>query len=633
MERSCSGRYSAIRGAGRTLLEAPLGAALLGLAACNGTAVVTMTSTPSPDNFLAYRVGLVSVQLEASSGTSGLKVLPAGTSVDFATLTDVSEVLGAAAVAKGSYKSALITLDYSSARIVYDDGSANGVALSPLGPNGQALGQVALTVNLDPSDPFRVTSNRSAQLALDFSLAASNVVNLTSKTVTVTPMIAASAMAIDAKQVRIRGPLVGVAGSSVSVTSDGSFNMGVMPFNGSASGAGTVPIVLNAATTYEINGNASTGSTGQGQLAALGVDTLCVAYGTLTTADETTTTTTVGGVTTTTGTSNVSFTATQVLAGGSVQGAGLDRVTGIVTARSGDTLTIDDGTLVANDGSETFVGGTTFVNLGPNTLVTVFGQGVPETIGPQQLSVGSAIDAFGVATSQGADNMILDASAGHVRESNSNASGLVTAQGTGTLELTLVSLGGRAVAAFDFAGTGAAAGQYVVDTAALDLTNSTVGVPVIATGIPNSFGVAPPDFSASALLDPTTIQAQLVVDWGKGTAAPFVTYDSSAIDLDRRNSSIGARHEIQLGAQSIDLFTLSSDPSILPNPTASAAVFAIGHAASSAIENFNTYAAFVAQLQTELDGTTLATGMTAVGQYTVSTFSFTATSITVLLNN
>jgi hypothetical protein len=633
MKPSCSSRYSAIRGAWRRLLAAPLGAALLLLAACNGTAVVTMTSTPSPDNFLAYRVALVSVQLEASSGTSGLKVLPASTSVDFATLTDVSEVLGAAAVAKGSYKSALITLDYSSAQIVYDDGSVNGVALTPVGANGQALGQVALTVNLDPSDPFRVTSNKSAQLALDFSLAASNVVNLTSKTVTVTPMIAASAMPIDAKQVRIRGPLASVAGSSVSATTDGSFKMGVMPFNGSASGAGTLPIVLTAATTYEINGNVSTGSAGQGQLVALGVDTLCVAYGTLTTADETTTTTTLSGVTTTTGSSNVSFTATQVLAGSSVQGAGLDRVTGIVTARSGDTLTVEDGTLVANDGSETFVGGTTFVSLGPNTLVTVFGQGVPETIGPQQLSVGSAIDAFGVATSQGADNMVLDASAGHVRESNSNASGLVTAQGTGTLDLALVSLGGRAVAAFDFAGTGAAAGQFVVNTAALDLTNSTVGAPVIATGIPNLFGVAPPDFSASALLDPTTIQAQVVVDWGTGTAAPFVTYDSSAIDLDVHNSNIGARHEIQLGAQPIDLFSLSSDPSIVPNPTASTAVFAIGHAASSTIENFITYAAFVTQLQTELNGTILATGMTAVGQYTVSSFSFTATSITVLLNN
>src|SRR5580692_7422699 len=125
---------------------AALALAIMALAACNGTAVVTMTSTASQDNFLAYRVGLVSVELETSSGTSGLKVLPASTTVDFSTLTDISEVLGAAAVKKGSYTSALITLDYSSAEIVYDDGSTNGVSLSPVGANGQALGQVQLTV-------------------------------------------------------------------------------------------------------------------------------------------------------------------------------------------------------------------------------------------------------------------------------------------------------------------------------------------------------------------------------------------------------------------------------------------------------------------------------------------------------
>jgi hypothetical protein len=51
------------------------------------------------------------------------------------------------------------------------------------------------------------------------------------------------------------------------------------------------------------------------------------------------------------------------------------------------------------------------------------------------------------------------------------------------------------------------------------------------------------------------------------------------------------------------------------------------------MENFNTYAAFITQLQTELNGTVLATGITAVGQYTVSTSAFSATSITVFLNN
>jgi hypothetical protein len=627
MNAPCSTLLSATRGAWGWVLAAPLGAALLALAACNGTAVVTLTSTASPDTFLAYRVGLVSVQLQGSSGKSGLTILPASTTVDFAKLTDVSEVLGAAAVAKGSYTSAVITLDYSSAQIVYDNGSIDGVALTPVGASGQALAQIQLTVDLDPSDSFSVSSNRASQLALDFNLAASNVVNLTGKTVTVTPLMAASALPIDSKQVRIRGPLARVASSSTTAST--SFTMGIMPFYGTVIGAGQLAIAPSDATTYEINGRASTAGVGLSQLAAASAGTLTVAYGTLNAAGTTTT----GGATSGTGSTNVSFAATQVLAGSSVQGAGLDRVSGIVSARSGNTLSVEDATLVGADGSDTFIGGTTTVNIGPNTLVSVFGENPVEFHGPQLVSVGSAIDAFGVATSQSLGNVTLDASAGRVRLGTITASGLVTARGSGTLNLGLVTLGGRAVAAFDFVGTGATSSQYGVSTGSLDLTNSTVGVPIIVTGLPNSFGAAPPDFTASSLLDPTTIEAELVVDWGAGTGAPFATYDSSTINLDIHNSSIGARHEIQIGAQTIDIVGLSSDPLIVPNSSGSNTVFAIGHSVSSTIENFNTYAAFITRLQTELNGTTLVTGVTAVGQYTASTLSLSATSITLFLNN
>src|SRR5450631_1023359 len=163
MNEAAPSSFTALRGARARALAASLGVTMLALAACNGTAVVTMTSTASQDTFLAYRVGLVSVELETSSGTSGLKVLPASTTVDFAALTDVSEVLGAAAVKKGSYTSALITLDYSSAQIVYDDGSVNGVILTPLGASGQPLDQIQLTVNLDPSGRFSVSSKGASQ--------------------------------------------------------------------------------------------------------------------------------------------------------------------------------------------------------------------------------------------------------------------------------------------------------------------------------------------------------------------------------------------------------------------------------------------------------------------------------------
>jgi hypothetical protein len=628
------------------MLAAPLGAALLLLAACSGTAVVTMTSTPSTDNFLAYRVGLVAVQLQGSSGNSGLTVLPASTTVDFATLTEVSEVLGAASVTKGTYTSALITLDYSAAQIIYDDGSVNGVTLTPLGANGQALGQVQIKLTLDPSDPFRVASKGASQLALAFNLGASNVVDASGKTVTVTPLIAGSALPIDAKPVRVRGPLASVAGianaaaSSLTPsgsTASGSFTLNAMPFNSTASGGGAVAVILSDATTYEINGIESTGTTGQEQLGASGTGALAVAYGTLSNVNQITTTTTVTGTQSAAAPTTVSFVASQILAGSSVQGSGLDRVSGVVAARSGNTLAVEDATLVSAAGVETFFSGTTTVFMGANTLVTVFGQGGTQLNSTLQVSVGSAIDAFGVATIDSTDTATLDASAGRVRLDTTTASGLVTAQGTDALNLNLAFLGGRAIAPFDFVGSGASPVQYEVitstSTSTLDLTNSTPGVPVIVSGLTASFGAAPPNFTASTLLDPTTIQAQLAIDYGSGTAAPFTTYNSSAIDVDIRNPRIGARHLIQVGAQTINVLGLASGASIIPDPTAANAVFTIGHAATASAENFDTFAAFIAQVQKELQGGTLATGVTAVGQYTASTSTLSATSVTLFLNN
>ncbi len=632
------------------MFGALLGAASLALVACSGTAVVTLTSTASTDNFLAYRVSLVAVQLQGSSGSAGLTVLPASTMLDFAALTDVSEVLGAASVTKGTYTSALITLDYSAARIVYDDGSVNGVTLTPLGANGQALAQVQITLSLDPSDPFRVAPKGASQLALEFNLAASNLVDVSRKTVTVMPLFAGSSLPIDAKPVRVRGLLAGIGGIANSAiasttasgaTSSGSLSLSVMPFNSTAAGGGPLAVILSDLTTYEINGIESTGVTGQGQLATAGTGALAIAYGTLTNIDPVATTTASGQTGATPAT--VSFVASQVLAGGSVQGSGLDRVSGTVAARSGGTLALEDATLVGADGLETFIGGTTTVLMGANTLVTVFGQGGTQLNDALQVSVGSAIDAFGVASVASSDTATLDTatldvSAGRVRLDNTTASGLVTAQGAGALNLNLAFLGGRAIAPFDFIGSGAAAVQYEVSTdqattGALDLTNSTPGAPVVVTGLTAAFGAAPPNFIAATLLDPTTIQAELVVDYGAGTAAPFTTYNGTAIDVDIRNPSIGARHEIQVGAQTINVLTLASDVAIVPAATASNTVFTIGHSASSSSESFETYAAFIARAQAELQGATLATGVTAAGQYTASTATLSATSITLYLNH
>jgi hypothetical protein len=621
----------------------PLILALLAVAACsNGGTVVTMTATASTDPFIVYRVGLASVQLKTSSGKTAT-ILPTETTVDFTKTLDLSELLGAATIAKGTYVGAVITLDYSAAQIIYDDGSADGVALVPVDGNGKAFGLVSVGVALDPGDPIRSAAKQAERLSLNFNLAASNLINLSKNTVTVTPLIAASAQPIDSKQVRIRGPLIGASGSFLT--------SGVMPFESSTAGPGQLSIEWSDTTTYEINGFVATGSAGQAQLAALPANTLTTTFGTLTitntaanaipttpttpAAPTTPTTPTIPTSPTSTATSSVTFAASQVLVDGAVQGAGLGQLSGTVSARSGNTLGIEDATLIQAGGTVTFLPGTSIVNVGPNTLVTFLGQGVAAAISSQQLSIGSVIEAFGTESNTSTGQILLDASAGRVRLDLTSASGSVTAQGSQVLTLNLAVLGGRAISAFDFVGSGATASQYGVSTGALDLTNSIAGAPVIVTGFPNEFATPAPNFTATTLLDPTTIQAELVLDWSGGTAAPFSSFDSSAIVVDVANGSIGLRHEIQIGSDIVNLVGLSSNPSITPATSSSTAstVYSIGHASSFTVENFESYGAFIAQLQSELNGTTLATGMTAVGQYTASTFAFSATSITLFLND
>jgi hypothetical protein len=657
-------------------LSLPFGVIVLAaLAACNGSAVVTLTATPSTDTYLAYRVGLVSIQLQTSSGRTAGAVLPKGTTVDLARLTNLSEVVGAASLAQGNYSEALITLDYSSAQIIYDNGTVDGLALTPVDASGQALGQVTLLLYLDPSDQLSVVRGSSARLSLGFNLAASNVINGTH--VTVTPLIVASTQPLDNKVVRIRGPFGSVNSASTGFTS------GIVPFDFGNAGAGSLGVAVQSVTAFEINGTPSTGTGGITQMATLKAGDMVEAFGTLTTstssssslldtttpasttevttcsdgttpvtgatgvltcADGSTLTTTAEGAddTGSTTATTVNFSATEVLAGSSVQGNGFDRVSGIVTGRSGDTLTIDEGTLLTNEGTNSLVAGTATIKLGTNTQVTQFGAASVEANGIQDISVGSLVYAFGTASAISSSSVTLDASAGRARLGQTTASGLVTAQGTAdTLTLKLATLGGRSAASFDFAGTGtsasvdASATVYQVTTANLTLTNATVGSPVQVTGTVTPFGAASTtagDLIGTALLDYTTINALLVMDFGAGTTAPFASYSTTEIVLNAQNSA-GVRHEIQVGAQTVSLVGIPSNPIIVPNASATNTIFTIGHAVSGTFENFDTYAAFITQLQLELNGEVLATGVTAVGQYTTATYTFSASSLTLLLNN
>ena len=100
---------------------------------------------------------------------------------------------------------------------------------------------------------------------------------------------------------------------------------------------------------------------------------------------------------------------------------------------------------------------------------------------------------------------------------------------------------------------------------------------------------------------------------------------------------------MQIGPEQVDLTKVTPAPSIVPDTTSTDVVFSIGHAGKLKTENFNTFAAFITQLSTELAGasgttTTTTTAPTvdivaAEGQYDSTTDVLTAQRLVVLLSN
>jgi hypothetical protein len=521
-------------------------------------------------------------------------------------------------------------------------------------------------------------------------LLASNMVDLASKTDTVSPILAASIAPIDNKQIRVRGGLAAVD------IADSDYTVNVDPFH-DHDGGKLSPLVVHtsATTTFEINGTPMAGAAGLALLATLPANTITAAFGTLQTADQ-------------------SFTATTVFAGSSVEG-GFDHMTGSVVARRGNTLTVHGARMNDHDGGDNddFIAGNTTVTIAVSTRVTVQGQSsATPAHGIAEISVGSLIDAFGTASRDNAGKLSLDATAGRVRLDFTHVQGALSSSSTGNITLNLKTIDHQPVSLFSFTGTGSATGvdtnphQYVVTTGALDLSQFALGGSVVGIGFVNPFGATPPDFTAvtlaglfgdddnDACIDNSGggngggdgdgnggngngggdgngggsgdgngggsgdgngnggdgngngnsdgnngdcghvgKRAQMDIDWSNsGATMPFKALSAADLDLDVSNASIGSKHRIQVDPQDVDIRSLSSDLSITGS-SSGMTLYAIAKRHGGATYNFASFSDFEAALAADLDGTTTALRLTADGAYDSATNTFTAQRITILLSN
>jgi hypothetical protein len=520
------------------------------------------------------------------------------------------------------------------------------VKVTVVDPSGVTPTTIAVTVSLDPKNglalqPTFATSN-ALRLAINYDMTASNKVNLTTSppTLTVKPFMSIATTAADSKLIRVRGPLIN---SSIST---GTYTVVVRPFFDEVNSLGIDTIFNDANTVYTFGGVTYVGAAGLAPLSQASAGSTETAAFTTFEPTMTPAAGVIAGI----------FHSVYVVAGGTLEDFFTDGMEGDVIARSGNTLTIRGGTLTANAAQVIqFEDLDSQVIIGPNTIVTADGV---STLGPlnyNSIAVGQHITARGLYSLSAAGVTILDSTGsstdtGSVRLQSTELFGSLTSAASGSLQLNLQGIENYPASVYDFAGNGVSAAQdpvaasFVVSTGALTLPTAAPGDPLWIDGYLAPFGAAPPDFLATSVLAEPSVPATLAVLWtGTGTAAPFATLTDTGLTIDLTNAAFGSG-QLRIGAETIDITTLSATPSIVPGAAVPAANglplftprFAVGPGAISEsstglITSFITFPAFVTQLSTTFATPTPATQFVARGMYDRASNTFTASSIDVVL--
>jgi hypothetical protein len=561
-----------------------------------GTLLVGITDAEG--DIVSYSIDVLSLTIERADGLT-IETLPATTRVDFAELTDLSELVSAATLPPGIFVGGTITVDYATAEIFVEAGGAI-VPAEIVDADGIPLGVVELRVGLSSDGHIAITRGRTAFLSIDFDLSASHVVDtsVSPPRITAEPIVAAEVRPVTEKDVRVRGGLV-----DVDVAAQ-SYEIRLQPWHRRVGDHGPVIVHTTDSTSFEIGETTLIGDAGLEAMAALEPGALTAAFGTLDLDER-------------------SFTASIVLARDSVDGNGIDAVRGNIVARSGDLLTVK-GAWAAHHNDRPRFRRTVFVEVGPNTRVfKVTDPG--GTLSEDDLSVGQRIVALGEFRDM-PDSLetapdvapILDATDGRVRMNVTHLSGEVTDLMPGQLTMKLRAIDRLGVEMYDFSGTGMTAGldadpnAYEVATGTLALDALAVDRPVRVLGFVTPFGLAPPDFEGRTLVGHRDIPSLIGITWQPpGTVSPFLSMGPDGLVPNLDPSEIGTRHHILIGRELVDLLDLPAAPAI--EPSSLRAWYSLqepGH-----IEMFAEWGEFVAALGARLANAETVRALAARGHY------------------
>ncbi|HEX4387402.1 MAG TPA: DUF4382 domain-containing protein [Steroidobacteraceae bacterium] len=592
------------------------------LAACGssskvvpGTPVITMSATNA--GYSSYAINIDQITLTRNDNTVVTPLFTPET-VDLASLADFTELVEAPAVPVGTYISATLVLDYTTANIWYQ---VNGHAIPVVayGQAGSALtGQTVLTVTFDKANPLVVTNAKSNRVNINFDLAAFNTVTSVANpgAIVVRPFATVSPVTVDYRPIRARGIYV--------VNQSGNFIVNIRPFFDLTSALGGLQVNVNDQTYYNVSQQAFTGAPGFAALGTLAISQPIAAFGTLGSLDAIT----------------PQFNATQVYGGPSQESLAQDHVAGTIAARSGGTLTVRGAAIhpgLGNVFGFPEYGDSYSVIVDATTVVSEDGQNV-SGLSDQSLSIGQRIDAAGLSilNSSGAATGIDTRNGGQVRMASTPAWGNLVSASAGSATLDLITLNNFAPAGLTFAGTASGGGAvdpalYPVNTGAA----TAVGPVVLAQGFVTAFGGAPPAFNAQSVTAADAYpQQQLIVEWQNGgAAAPFLSQSAAGLVVDLANPDLTNTHGIVTGPTAINLKDLPASPLITTTgANAQALTLAVGNSTlTSGVSVYNSAASFSAGLAATLNGTHKVYKLVAVGQYDAATNTFVAQNIDVAL--
>ena len=648
-------------------------AAALGAAGCHnnyltsfyGTAWVDVTSERG--NYTSYVITIDSITLTRNDGV----VVTAAATPEIVDLTQVhnpAELWSTGSIPDGTYTSATITIDYTTAVLSVMANGKPQTATVVDALSGGAATTYSITVNFDPLNQPTITptfaSTSAVLLNVNFDLAASGVIDTTTSpaTVHVRPFVTMGMQSPDTKLIRVRGPLIN------SSTDVNTYTVNVRPFYDEANNIGSLTLFSQPNTLYTINGKPYVGSAGLDTLSVLSAGTTITAGYTTFQTDYNALNQAVAG----------RFNLVYVLAGSTLEDFYTEGISGDVIARNGNTATLLGSTLfVTIYDFFTYETAPTQVLLGPQTIVTADNNSTLTGLTSADISVGQHITARGIYSILGNGTVQVDSTGasstntGSVRIQNTEVWGTLTAASGGSLTMNAQTINNWPISDFNFAGngTGETPAAFVVNTGTLTLPPGLVaGDPVWVNGYMTPVGSVPPDFNAVAVNGESSVQvagaqaggaastapgtlgcgiasqvcdpAVLQVAWSSSTA-PFAGLSNAGFSLDLANASAAV---IRIGPEAIDLATAPA-VTVVPTSLTATSTFAprytVGNPktatttlsliASTALESFSSFPAWVTRVNSSLSASSPALQLTATGIYDRASNTFTATTIDFVL--